>query len=192
MSKNWFVQGLITNMISWLITVVGGVITAILIRRGSAWGTPLLGGLAAFAFIGLGLMALKQLGRLSEQRTNLRNVESHVRLWLDKFRVAVKNDPNEETYFRFIVTTPNNTKIIVGRPRNEFSSYLVLRAELTASEDEKKRINALPNDKAEELILAIRLEMARLGVGYSGLGLPYSTLALTKAIPIGDNLTERH
>jgi hypothetical protein len=106
MRNNWFVQGLITNG-AWALLVLGtGVVVTLLARHASVWAVPALYGLAASTLVLISIVALKVVRSLPAKRPviDLDNVEKEIRIWLDKFRTAVRNDPIPEAYFRFMVT----------------------------------------------------------------------------------------
>ena len=161
-----------------------------LARYASPWTEPVLYGLAAFAAVSVGILCLRQMGRLSKARTTFQNVEAQVRTWLNNFRVAVQNDPSPEAYFRVIATMASGAKIIVGRPKGEFSDYIIFRSEITPTPQEQATIANLPDEEVERLLSEIRLELARATVGYSGLARPITTVVLFKRVPIGEALTE--
>ncbi len=190
MGKNWFIQGVITNFVWWLLAVSGGAVVALLARYASSWAAPARDGLVAFAAIAVGIVGLRNIRSGPKARTTTRNAESQIRSWLDNFRVAVQNDPNQDTYFRLVATMPSSVKIIIGRLKGELDGYVMFRAEITPSAEEQRQIADLSRVEAERMLLEVRLELARLGVTYSGLTLPVSTIALMKRLPISDALTE--
>lgn len=175
-----------------MVVVVGGATTTLLARYLSNWATPALYGLAGSALLSVTIVALKAIARLPRRRpvTDLENIESEVHRWLDNFRVTVKNDPITEAYFRFIVTLDSGTKVVVGRPRGELSGYILVRGEVILGPEDQKMIAALSQDEVADLLLELRLELARAKVGYSGLALPIDTIAIFKRIPISEALTE--
>lgn len=164
---------------------------ALLARNASAWAAPAIYGLSASALLAVSILAIKTIGRLPAKRPviDLDNVEGEVRRWLDNFRTGVQNSPIAEAHFRFIVTMDGGAKLLVGRPR-DFSGYLLVRGEVIPSLDDQKVIAGLPTEAVEDIVSEIKLEMARAKVGYSGLALPITTIAILKRIPISEALTE--
>jgi hypothetical protein len=133
MRDNWFVRGIITNIVSAILVAGAGVVITVLARNASLWTTPVLYGLSASALLSISILAFRAMVRIPRARTlpTIENIESLVRLWLDNFRLGVRNDPNPETFFRLIVTMDSGTKLVVGRPIGELSGYLIVRGEIT-------------------------------------------------------------
>lgn len=192
MRDNWFVRGLITNFVWWVVAGIGGIVIAFLSKNASAWALPVFYGLIAFAVLSVGMWALRSISKLPRPRvvTSVDNVEALVRTWLNNFRVGVKNDPVAEAFFRIIATMDNGTQLRVGRPRGDLSGYLIVRGDVALTADELRTIAALPQQELSRIIAEIRLELARAKVGYSGLTLPITNVAVFKRIPIGEALTE--
>jgi hypothetical protein len=192
MRNNWFIRGLITNWVSALVIGAGGIIVAFLARNASLWATPALYGLGGSALLAVSIYAGKAIARLPAKRHLIdpNNVEKEVRSWLDNFRVGVRNAPIPEAYFRFIATMDSGTKIIVGRLRTELSGYILLRAEVIPSPEERRMIAQLSGEEVMNILSEIKLELARARVGYSGLVIPVGTIALFKRIPLTAALTE--
>lgn len=180
-------QGVTANVVYALIP--GGVVIY-LSHLGSAWTVPLIqGGLTTLLVLAI-LLAAKAMRNLppSRDRTTLHNIESKVRSWLDRSNLTVKNEPNSETYFRFIVTTDGGKKVILGRLKNEWSDYIQFRAEVSASDDECKTLESFSEEEKTKLMLILKLALARARVGYSGLTL--EGFVIFKRIPISHSLSE--
>jgi hypothetical protein len=192
MRNNWFVQGLITNGAWAALVLVGGVVMTILARYASPWVGPALYGLGASVLLLIATLATKAINRLPRKRSivGTDNVESHVRAWLDNFRTTVKNDPIDEALFRFTVTMDGGAKLLVGRLRGDLNGYIVVRGEVTPSEEERRYLEVLPAEVLMRMRDEIRLELARAKVGYSGIKIPLENFAIFKRIPINDALTE--
>src|SRR6266849_7687369 len=96
-------QGIIATVIFALIS--GGAVTYLSLIN-SIWTVPILRGLGTIALFCISIFAIKGIRLLPAKRTipNLKNIETCVRLWLDNFRVGVKNDPIPTTYFRVVAT----------------------------------------------------------------------------------------
>jgi hypothetical protein len=192
MRDKWFVRGLVTNITSAILVAGAGVLIGLLAKGASAWTSPVLYGLGGSALLSISLLVFSIMARLPRARRlpSTDNVESLVRLWLNNFRLAVKNDPNQEVFFRFVVTMDSGTKLLVGRPKGELSGYLIVRAEITPGPEEQRRIADLPPSESNRVLSEVRLELARAKVGYSGLALPITTIAIFKRMPIGESLSE--
>jgi len=114
-----------------------------------------------------------------------------VREWLDRFGAGVKRDPIPAAFFRYKITMDSNFTIFVGRVREGLSNYLLFRAEAAPTPSQVEQIKGLSEDQKRELFTKIKLELARLAIGYSGLSFPDARdFHLSKRIPISEALTE--
>lgn len=193
MLKRW-IESVLQNVVATvLIALVPAAGIAYLARVGSQWTSPLLlGGLAAALSSLTALLLRRQIGLpLRRVTADTNNIEGLVRLWLSNFRVAVKNDPQSDAYFRVIATMDSGTKMAVGRLRStEVSTYVILRSDITPTPEELQMIADLPGNEGVRLSLDIRLELGRFRVGYTALGFPLQPFSIFKRIPINENLTE--
>jgi hypothetical protein len=107
-------EGVLGNLIYALIVVV---FITYLSRIASVWQKPLMNGLmAGFLVIGIILLS-KTIARLPKkyEPTTIDNIEFRVRLWLDNFRLGVKNSPIKDSHFHYIVTTEGGRNIGIVR-----------------------------------------------------------------------------
>jgi hypothetical protein len=185
-AENLF-HGILANAIY---AIVFGVTMAIIARYAPAWSHPALFGLAA-SLLGLCiLLALRAIRNLppTTETINSDNIEENVRTWLYNTNLTVKRDPTPETYFRFLVTTDGDKKIFVGRPKSDWSDYLVFRSDLVTSEKDRETLNAFSREEAVMLAYDIRLELSRAIMGHTKLTV--EGFKLVKRIPITHSLTE--
>ena len=139
MVKRW-IESILQNVVATvLIALVPGAGIAYLARIGSQWTTPLLlGGLAAALSSLTAFLLRRQIGLpIKRETVSIENVEDLTRVWLNNFRVGIKNDPLPEASFRFLVTMDGGMQLIIGRPRNEFSDYLIVRHDIAPTPDEQ-------------------------------------------------------
>jgi hypothetical protein len=161
MLKRW-IESVLQNVVATvLIALVPAAGIAYLARVGSQWTTPLLlGALAATLSSLTGLFIRRQIALpVMRVMANKDNIEDLTRGWLNTFRVGVKNEPSPETFFRFVVTMEGGTRMLIGRPRGEFSDYLIIRHDMGPTPDEQTVIASLPPDVGSRLIYSIRLEL---------------------------------
>src|ERR1700678_1186321 len=78
----------------------------------------------------------------------------------------------------------------VGRPRDAFEDYIMIRSEIKPSETERQTIENMTDVERAMLILSLRLELERRHVSYTNLKWPTDELLIFKRIPIRDTLTE--
>jgi hypothetical protein len=193
MFRRW-AEGTIQSILGAVI--IGCIPAAIIIRLvriQSSWSGPVMVGLCAFTLTMISILALDAIRRLPPKRVipNLKNIERCVRDWLDNFRYSVQKSPLPTAYFRFLVTVDSGTKMYIGRPRESFEDYILIRSEIKPTDAECQSIENLSEENRKLLILHIRLEMERRHLGYSNLGWPTSDpIVIFKRIPIREILTE--
>ena len=109
-ARRW-TEGISQNLLVTLAfaAIPGGAVTY-LSHMNSVWATPALRGLEAAFFVSITVLAVKGARRLPAKRIipTVKNIESCVRLWLDHFRVGVRNDPQPAMSFR-VMTLPRWT-----------------------------------------------------------------------------------
>lgn len=193
MFRRWTEGTLQSILASVIIALIPGAVVTHLVRIQSGWAGPVMMGLCAFTVTMFAILALDAIRRLPPRRVipTLKNAESCVRDWLDNFRVSVQKSPLSTAYFRFLVTVESGTKMYIGRPRETFEEYIVIRSEITPSDSERTTIENMDEGERALFILHIRLEMERRHVGYSNLTWPITgPLVIFKRIPIRETLTE--
>ncbi len=192
MLKRW-TEAILQNVFAGvLMTLIPAAATAYLASTSSRWITPILLGLLAAALSALTLLLLrKQIGIPVKRVTpNLENIEGLVQSWLNNFRVSVKNDPVPEASFRVFATMDSGVAATIGRPRGDFGNYIIIRSDVTPTKEELEHLNSIGNDKANLLVLDINLELARLVIGHSAIGIPLQPFNVFKRVPITEELTE--
>ena len=170
---------------------LAGVGMVALTRLGPSWTHSIIYGLLTSLLMFLILLAWRVLKVLppSSDRTTADNIEMKLRSWLDRTQLTVQNSPTPETLFRLIVTTDAGRKVIVGRPKEGKPDYLHFRAEITTTEADRKELDLLSEGERNQLMLELKLGLARARVGYSGLT-SLDGLAIFKSIPITHSLGE--
>jgi len=192
MVKRWL-ESILQNVVaSVLIALVPAAGITYLAKVGSQWTSPLLLGAMAAALSSLtALLIRRQLVLPTKSVTaSTHNIEGLSLAWLGNFRVGIKNEPTPEAFFRFVLTMDGGTQMLIGRPRNEFNNYLIIRHDVTPSETEQQTIASLPPGEGARLICSIRLELSRFRVGFTPIGVPLTQFGIFKRVPINEALTE--
>jgi len=83
----------------------------------------------------------------------------------------------------------SGAKMIVGRVRDD-GEYVRVRADMGPTADDLRALEPLTDAEKMRVVLQVRLELSRLGVGYSNLEEAQSQFYIFKRIPISENLTE--
>lgn len=125
-----------------------------------------------------------------EEPTTLDNLESRIKQWLDNFSFEVKRASIPDAHFRYLITTDSQVTIILGRLRNELSSYILLRIEVSPNDAEKAQIAKFSPEERAIAMVKTKIELNRARIGYSGFTSLDGGFAITKRIPISEKLSE--
>ena len=146
----------------------------------SVWTKPILLGACAATLVLLMTASLKVLTRLPARRLvpSTRNIESCVRQWLDNYKIAVKNDPSPESFFRLRITLDAGHQMTILRFRQEYSDYIQILCDLGIRGDNKKLLEQFTEKEIQQILFEMKMELARARVGYSGLVYPPRELSI--------------
>ena len=175
------------------IALVLGVFVTWLVKIRSAWGTPLLLGLAAATMAALFAVLAKAGMRLPPKRLipNSQNIEECIRTWLNNFNYGIKNTPDGNAHFCLLVTADSDTKMVIGRLKAEKDSeYVYIKAIIGPTGEELGNLNRLTEQEKAKLFVSIKLELSRRRIGYRGLIFPPNDFFIFKRVPISSSLTE--
>lgn len=121
------------------------------------------------------------------------NIEEYVREWIDAFGFTVQKDPNDGVFFRYRVTLPppDNEHITVFRMKNENPQYIHVYADLSMTEAQFRELRSRISDaQILQVLNELKLELARIRMGYSGLTIPPVDFKLFKRVLIHPGLKE--
>jgi hypothetical protein len=188
-----FTEGVAEHLVAEgiIVSLAGGGLIAWLKRRASSWLTPICWGISGTAVILIGVGALRLIAIPFPDRTQLvtsDNVEALVVGWLDHFRLNVRNEPMEGSFFRRVVTMPNGNAIAISRTRVQ-DHYVLLDAGLRPTDDDQRMLAKLTPQGTAELVDEMRLEAARLETNCTVTSNPIQAV-FEKRIPITNALTE--
>lgn len=179
-------DGLAVNLVSNAIGVGVGIFVAYLRHEGSQWVSPLLfGGLAWLLTMGLFLVVRLWRSIPARQvRVTDRNLCNILRGWLDDIGLKVKSQKDEQSDFKYIVTTDGNWVISIFRHK-ESPEYLTFTG---FYKDEAQNFSHFTDEEKNEARLAIRLELARAVIGYTSQDF-LDGFTLFKRIPVSPQLS---
>jgi hypothetical protein len=193
MVKNWFFQGLVTNLAWAIVAAIGATMLAVLRAHGSTWASPALYWLVVFVLImilGLVLRAFKYFSAYGGAWITPTNAQTAIRDIFDKEGLGVKRmELDSANIFGFAVTLAAGTKLLVHQTVAS-PQYLQIKTFLTFDDRQQGIISNLPNNGAQSLLREMRMRLAASKIGYSGVTLPLRTIGLTKTVPIIGGLTE--
>lgn len=92
--------------------------------------------------------------------TKKENIQNNIRKWLDNFQTTVQNQPNDLSYFRYMLTMRNGTGIIISRPKNK-DTYLWIEAIIIPTQKGMELFNKLSVQQRKELRNEIKIAIAQ-------------------------------
>ncbi len=195
MANGWrdWARSISQNIVAALLwSLIPGAVLTYLAHIGSEWANPALIGLAA-AFFATGicvvLMAASHLPR-KRVEPDSSNIETCIRTWLDNYKIAVKTDPIPGAYFRFRITLDSGMHMTVIRSKTEYVDYVQVLCDMGLRGEQESLFELFSSEERADLILDIKLELARAGVSFGGLSDPPKDFHLFRRIPIHHNLSE--
>lgn len=189
MDWNAFVQGLLTNWLSDAIVVGGGIVLAILKKRGSRWAGTIAYGFAGSAFLAIIVYAFTGHALLSREtpHTTPENIESNIRAWADKFSLGIQKETDDKYKFVYFVSLPSGRGVFVGPPKDR-EGYLQFQGNMTLAPEHIAYLKTMTPAQLERMQDEITIEMARAKIGF-GVMVPFKGIFVTKTVPITSNLT---
>lgn len=157
-------EGLVINLVSNAICFAVGVIVAYLRHEGSEWVSPLLYGVMAWLLtMGIWIIARIIAYIPARQRMTDKNLPTIIRDWLDDIGMKVQAQKDENSDFKYIVTTAGKWVISIMRLK-ETPEYLTFTGYF---KDEGQTFAHFTEKERTETALAIKLELARSVMGYT-------------------------
>ena len=141
-------------------------------------------------FLGLNKLRIFRTGkgkRVTE--LNDKEFEKTIRDWLDDplFKFQRKDDP--KYLFMFVVTDEQGRPITISRKISK-PAQLHLATAITLGKEHIKTYETLSYYEKEKILYNLRIEMARYGIGYSGIEMELKRVVLTDTVLLDDSLTE--
>ena len=146
----------------------------------------------AFAFTFLGV---NQFHVFRERRKkgiaslNDQGLEETIRNWLDDplFKFQRKVDPNY--LFQFVVTDESGRPVTITRTKLS-PTQLSLTTAIILGEKHRQKYETLNSPEKEKVVHTIRIEMARYGIGCSGIHIKLERAVLSDTVLLDNSLTE--
>ncbi|MEQ1885289.1 MAG: hypothetical protein ABL967_09525 [Bryobacteraceae bacterium] len=182
MLNNWLVQGLITNWLSSGIVILGGLLLAALKGTQSPLLYPILYGLGGAALILMCLLMVRRLYGVMPA-----SIEPRIRFWLDQIGASTKTVVIPGAKFLYEATLNGKTILVAQDEKDQ--KYIDLRANINFSEDDNKRL-ATVQGGLDGIVRVMRLFLALMRVGYTGLDSPIKSVGLFKRLPITRDFNE--
>ena len=78
--------------------------------------------------------------------------------------------------------------VVVCRLKGEL--FLTLGAKLLVSQEDQQRLDPITGDENSTILEDLKMEMARIGVGFEGINHPLRVIIIQEKVPCDDTLTE--
>ncbi|MCH7577369.1 MAG: DUF2299 family protein [Chloroflexi bacterium] len=153
--------GLLVIGLVALATVIGAAIWAAILN----WDGPtvillIVGLLAGTLFVADRTLYLYRRFRGASEAT--------LRSWVHQSHYSIRNDPQPNAIFQFLLTEPGGRKVVVGRLKGD-PELLTIGAMLRPASEDEEVFDKLTAPEYATLIADLQIEMARLGVGFQGI-----------------------
>lgn len=126
----------------------------------------------------------KKISELSDEE--LREV---IRRWIDKPFFKVQTNEKDEVLFSFTIENPYKRQIEIVRDRkNSFVIYLGVT--INVPDEHVSIISELQEPRRSDVISGLIMELARIGIAWSGVKHPLKEFVIQDSILIDDRLTE--
>jgi hypothetical protein len=187
MFRNWFAQGVVTNLVSAAIIAAGGIAVTVLARNASSWAIPTLCGLGASAMVSIILLTLRTLFSQRKRTITPKNARTVVRDCLDKALISVQNSPIDGWMFNYIATI-SERKIAVGQQSAD-PAYLYFATNITFTEEDNRALASGPAG-VDGVVRAMRIGLAASKIGYAGIEAPLKQITIRKRVYMGETFGE--
>jgi hypothetical protein len=189
----WLLQNLVSSIVYTLLALAGGVAMTILKKKGSAWASPVLYGLATVAFIFIMIFTFTGHAVFSPSRTNETNVEQRITGWSQRLGLAVQVQPAPEGDFSYRIQLLNGTAIMVSRDVKTRPDFLTLQTFLAVPPEHTAAMNKLTKEERGLVVQEVQLELSKTRFGFiiasQDPSNPIQNIGLTRPIQI-NGLTE--
>jgi hypothetical protein len=173
-------QSLLKDWIKYGVAAVGGVIITWARSKNWRWATPVLYGLLAFAAIYILLGGWSKPAQLTSTSPQ---VETNIRKWLDNFHLRVQKVPENDSYFTFIIQTPNGQHVKITRSKTDQDQYITFNGAVVISADDQVKLKTLPTQKQRQLQYELIMELTRQKISNS-INFPENVVVVETRAPI--------
>lgn len=119
-----------------------------------------------------------------------KDVDKTIRGWLDDPVFTFQRKMNPECLFQFVVSEEQGRRpVTVSRTKSK-PSQLLISTSITLGVEHRKKYETLSNNEKDKIIHNLRIEMARYGIGFSGISRGLEKVVLSDVVLLDNALTE--
>lgn len=114
-----------------------------------------------------------------------------IRGWIDKplYKYKIQSNARYDAFFSFTVENPFKRVVEIIRPKDD-PFVIRLGVNLVLTDEQVSKMSALPEPKQAGIVSGLIMELARMGILWSGVKPPLKEFVIEDIIPIDDGLTE--
>jgi len=183
-------QGVAGNAAFLIITAAITIFLTILKVLFPHWFDVALWGLIVAALVSIIILAYAEVGKLRRQAPVItsKNVEAHIRKWLDSFYLSHKRLDEPNAVFALVTVGDDGAQTLIALPK-KLDRYLVLQAKVEISPQHKAIIDALPMNERVVFNARLEAELARTKLGYV-VDYAKGSITVLRRVAITANLNE--
>lgn len=126
----------------------------------------------------------KKISKLSDEE--LRGV---IRRWIDKPYFKVQTNEKDGVLFSFTIENPCQRRVEIVRYKKE-PFVICLGVNIVIADGQVSIMSELPEPKRSDVVSGLIMELARIGIAWSGVKHPLKEFVIEDSILIDDGLTE--
>jgi hypothetical protein len=142
------------------------------------------------------LWGVNQIGVLQEKRrrgigeVSDKEVYETIRGWLDDPIFTFQRKMSDECLFQFVVSEEGGRRPVTVSRTKAKAGQLSLSTSITLGEEHRKKYERLGNKEKDKIVHNLRIEMARYGIGFSGIDKGLQRVKLSDVVLLDNALTE--
>jgi len=181
-----FIKSLLGSLGAGLLLLGGPIIVGTLaLLQSVPWYLMALAILAAPGIVLWSFLQVKNWGGLRHQ--TVEQSGEIIRKWLDHTKLSVANSPTPEAYYRYTVSLGPRSVSVYRRKSDP--EMVMFGINLHVPKVDYATLDSMTDKRDSMLIKDLRLELARLGIQYSGLSHPLRSISFVDDIIFDHNLT---
>lgn len=142
------------------------------------------------------LWGINQIGILQERRkrgigeVSDKEVYEKIRGWLDDPVFTFQRKMSDECLFQFVVSEEQGRRPVAVSRTKAKPGQLSLSTAITLGDEHRKKYDKLSNKEKDKIVHNLRIEMARYGIGFSGIDRGLEKGKLSDVVLLDNALTE--